>query len=238
MLLASRELDQLGDQRRHLAELLDDVAQQSLALSGGKRAVAREHLDVRPQARERRSQLVRRVGDELALRPRRLFERAEHGVEARGEPAELVAPLRVDPLGQIAGLRHLLGRVGQPSHRRQRGSRDGQPKAGGDPDSADRDQDQEQPHPVERAVDLGQRAGDLHGRVPHVREGEHAEVRAPGVQVGEERVALALSDRDGRVAHRQLDRLPGGRAELPSARTTWKYPAAPPGSGSIGLKGL
>jgi hypothetical protein len=56
--LAARELDQLGDEGRHLVQLLDDVAEQPLALAGRQRPLAREHLDVRPQARERRPQLV------------------------------------------------------------------------------------------------------------------------------------------------------------------------------------
>ena len=55
-----------------------------------QRLVAGEHLDVRAQARQRRPQLVRRVGDELPLRARRVLERAEHRVERRGEPRELV----------------------------------------------------------------------------------------------------------------------------------------------------
>ena len=66
--LAARELDQLGDQRRHLAELLDDVASRRSRSSGRELVAAREHLDVRAQARQRRPQLVRRVGDELPLR--------------------------------------------------------------------------------------------------------------------------------------------------------------------------
>ncbi len=58
MLVAARQLDELGDQRGHLDELLADVAQQLLALVGVECVVAREDLDVRPQARQRRAQLV------------------------------------------------------------------------------------------------------------------------------------------------------------------------------------
>ena len=46
LLLAAREVHQLGDQRRHLAELLDDVVQEPFALAGRQLALAREHLDV------------------------------------------------------------------------------------------------------------------------------------------------------------------------------------------------
>jgi hypothetical protein len=45
-LRAARELDQLGDQRRHLAQLIDDVFKQTLAFTGGKLALLRKHLDV------------------------------------------------------------------------------------------------------------------------------------------------------------------------------------------------
>ena len=89
-LVAARELDELRDQRRHLGQLLGHVPQQLLALAGRQRLVAGEHLDVRAQARQRRPQLVRGVGDELPLRPCGVLERAEHRVEGRGEPRELV----------------------------------------------------------------------------------------------------------------------------------------------------
>ena len=113
-LVAAGELDELGDQRRHLGQLLGDVAQQLLAVAGRQRLVAGEHLDVRAQARQRRPQLVRRVGDELALRARRVLERAEHRVERRRQARELVVAGRVDAAREVARLGHLLGRPGQP----------------------------------------------------------------------------------------------------------------------------
>src|SRR5207245_4712700 len=63
LLCAAGELDQLGDQRRHLAQLIDDIREQALALAGGERALAREHLDVRAQRSEER-----RVGKECRAR--------------------------------------------------------------------------------------------------------------------------------------------------------------------------
>ena len=81
-LLGPCELDELRDERRHLPELLDDVREQPGAILGRKHPVSSEDLDVRAHARERRSELVRRVGDELPLRPRRLLESPEHRVEA------------------------------------------------------------------------------------------------------------------------------------------------------------
>ena len=130
LLLAAREVHQLRDQRRHLAELLDDVVQQPLALAGRQLAVAREHLDVRAQAGQRRAELVRRIGHELGLRARRFLERAEHRVEAPGETAQLVPALRVDPLREVSGLGHGLGRLGETAHGRERCARDEQTERG------------------------------------------------------------------------------------------------------------
>ena len=65
---------------------------------------------------------------------RRIVQRAEHRVEARREPAELVLAVRVDPLGQVAGLGDVLGRLGQPADRRERGTGDEQPEPGSDAD--------------------------------------------------------------------------------------------------------
>ena len=67
LLLAARKVDQLRDQRRHLGQLLDDVAEKAFAFTCRKRALTRENLDVRPQARQRRAQLVRSICDELTL---------------------------------------------------------------------------------------------------------------------------------------------------------------------------
>jgi hypothetical protein len=52
--IAACELDELGDQRRHLRQLLGHVAQERLAFLRSHRLVPREHFDVRPQARQRR----------------------------------------------------------------------------------------------------------------------------------------------------------------------------------------
>src|SRR5207244_2911966 len=101
LLLAARKVDQLRDQRRHLGQLLDDVAEKAFAFTCRKRALTRENLDVRPQARQRRAQLVRSICDELTLSARRFLECTEHRVEAAGEPAELVAPSDLDTLGQV-----------------------------------------------------------------------------------------------------------------------------------------
>ena len=52
---------------KQIHELLDDIREEASAVAGRKRAITRKDLDVRSQARERRSQLVAHVGQKLAL---------------------------------------------------------------------------------------------------------------------------------------------------------------------------
>ena len=89
------------------------VARARCSRSAGRhRVVAREHLDVRAQARERRAQLVRGVGDELALRPRRVLERLEHRVERRRRAARARrCPDASIRAREVVGLGHVLGRL-------------------------------------------------------------------------------------------------------------------------------
>ncbi len=159
--LAARELDELGYERGHLGELADDVVEQLLPLVVRHVPVPSEHLDVRAQAGQRRSQLVRGIRDELSLGAVGLLERREHCVEARSQPAELVLAGSLDPLGEIAGFGHLLGRPGQPANRRKRRLGDHEAEAAGDSDSPSRNQDQENRYSAQRVVDLAERSRDL-----------------------------------------------------------------------------
>ncbi len=151
---------------------------------------------------ERGAQLVRRVGDELALCAIRVLEPGEHRIEARGQATELVAAADLDPLREIAGLRHTLGGLGQPADRRQRRARHDQPEAGGDSDSAERDRDEKEPQARERLVHLGQGTGDLH-RVPgFVRDGQHPDVCPVDLRLRGDRIA-------SHARPRECDRLVG-----------------------------
>ena len=58
VLLGARELDELGDEHRHLTELLDDVREEASPVVRRQRAIARENFDVRADARERRPELM------------------------------------------------------------------------------------------------------------------------------------------------------------------------------------
>ena len=108
------EIDQVADQHRQLVELGDDVGEQSLALLGRHLLGMGEDLDVGAQAGERRAQLVRGVGDELALGVDRALERVEHRVEAAGQAAQLAAAARVDAATEVAGLGDLASRLAEP----------------------------------------------------------------------------------------------------------------------------
>ena len=96
-LLAAGEFDQVVHQQRQLADLLDDVGQQALAFVDLHVLRLLEDLDVRAQAGDGRAQLVRGVGDQLALgvdgrveRAHRVLERVEHRVEADRQAPDLV----------------------------------------------------------------------------------------------------------------------------------------------------
>ena len=121
----------------------------------------------------------------------------EHRVEGRGEPRELVLAVDVDPLGEVARLRDVLGGPRQPLHRREHGPRDEQPEGGGEPDPDEREGDQPALDSAEGAVDLLQRARHLHRVATTEWERQHADVCALDVRVLVERV-----DRSRRVRRR------------------------------------
>jgi len=90
-LRAPGQLDDVGHERGQLVELLDDVRPKALALVGREPIRLLECLDVRAQARDRRAELVARVGDQMSLRRHGSLERVEGGVEAARKPGELIS---------------------------------------------------------------------------------------------------------------------------------------------------
>ena len=101
-LLVAGELDEVADERAQLLELRDEVGAQAVAVLGVGRAAARQHLEVGAQRGERRPELVRGVGDELALGALTALERFEHRVERARQARELVLALGLDPAREIA----------------------------------------------------------------------------------------------------------------------------------------
>ena len=106
----ARELDQLGDQRGHLVELLDHVASSCSRSSGASSfARARTSMFVRRLVSGVRSSCEASATSCRCARLE-LLERREHRVEARREPAELVVAGRgrLDPLREVARLGDVL----------------------------------------------------------------------------------------------------------------------------------
>ncbi|MEZ5098238.1 MAG: hypothetical protein R3C15_00160 [Thermoleophilia bacterium] len=200
-----RDLDEVRDEAAHLLELAHHVGEQRGALLLAHGGVAREHLDVRAQARQRRAQLVRRVRDELTLRLVGDLERRQHRVEARAEPGELVAAVDVDPVREILRLGDDLGLARQATHGLQRRARDEPAEQGRDADPADREEDQDQADPVQQPVDVVDRADELEG-VPVVRgHRQHPHVHVRDGRVREEALPLAARGRQRLLLDRQLD---------------------------------
>ena len=126
----------------------------SSALRRGRRVLAVE-LDAQAQARQRRAQLVRRVGEQEPVGADELLDPRRRAVEARGEPRHLVASADRDPGREVAGAERLdtllqpLDPLGQPARHRIGENRDHQ-------------------------------RGDERGRSPRrTTEGESAPARAP-----------------------------------------------------------
>ncbi len=171
LLLRSRKLDQLRDERRHLAELLHDVGEEPAALlRRSARSPASTSMFVR-----RHVSGVRNSCDASATSCR--WARFESSSPA-SIVLKLVArrlsssrPLTLDALGEIARLRDALRRLRQPANRSECGARDDEPERGGDADSGKRDGDQEQANPSQSVVHLGQRTRDLDGVPGLVRDG-------------------------------------------------------------------
>jgi len=112
-IVAARELEQAGDQIAHLVRLPLEVGEETAARVRIEALLLLQHLDVRLHARQRRTQLVRGVGDESALCVERLLERREHCVERAAEPRQLVAAADRHALARFARLCDPFCRAGE-----------------------------------------------------------------------------------------------------------------------------
>ena len=171
-----REVDRLGLHRRSgvLARQRQHLCDQPLhptqlpahdveALAPGVIGLAAQQVELAARDRDRGPQLVRGVGDELALALEGALEAVEHPVERVGEAADLGrATVDLEPPVELAGLD--LG--GEPGHPHERARDQGR----------DPDRDPEQDHEGDRAggeegaaqtvlrgVDLRERLGDAEG---------------------------------------------------------------------------
>ena len=133
VLVAPRQLGQVGHQAGQLLELDEDVVDQDRAVLGAELVDAADDFEVGAQTGERGPQLVRRVEDELALGATRRLERAEQAVEGPAQAAELVGASRVEAPRHVRRLGDVLHRVGERVERDERG-------AGDEPAQPDRQQ--------------------------------------------------------------------------------------------------
>src|SRR6185503_6373041 len=160
-LFVARKVDEIAHQRRQAFDLTDELYEHLLALLWIGRLPAREQLEIRAQAGERRSQLVRGVGDELALLAQRNLERGEHLVERPGQSGHLVIPAQRDATREVARPGHLVHRVAEPAEWRQHSAADQRAKERGEERRTDRKADQCETRAGECGIDLGQGTGDL-----------------------------------------------------------------------------
>jgi hypothetical protein len=165
-----RQALRLGARRRHrLLGLLE--------MGVGQRQL--RQLELAPQDRQRRAQLVAGVVDEAALRRQRVLDPCEESVELPGERRELAVVVRHRQAGAGIGHREPACLPRQPRHRLQRGA-DQEPRHRGDDDHHDGQGD---PHAGVGVVVADERAGE-HDDQPHPeREAEHeAPAQRPGRQ--------------------------------------------------------
>ena len=165
--VGAREQEQVRDQPAH-------PTRGAQGRGGGLLLLAVEHLlqqlEVGQHRGQRRPQLVRRVGDELALAGQRrlrlaacLVERVEHPVQRASELGDLVLALGVrDPARRIASALDRaggLGELGDRGHRAPCGGDAGQQRERGAAEHAEPD---EEAHAVGGGLDVGEAARVLH----------------------------------------------------------------------------
>ena len=132
------------------------------------------------------------------------------------EPAELVAPVDLDPLGEVPRLGDALGVSVSFANGRERGARDDEPEPGRDDDATGGDQEQEEPD----AARATRRPRSAAVRPGLPRPGPYANVKTrrcvPSTSSPPEGGASLARDREHVVVDRELDVLPRRREHGPS----------------------
>ena len=212
------ELDEIADEAGQLAQLREHVLAQLAALFRRQLARAREQLDVGLHGGQRGAQLVRGVGDQLALGAARLGQRLEHRVEAARQRGQLVVADRLDAARQVVRGRHVARAAHQPAHRAHRAAADEAAEQRRQHHARQAHQREHRRQPPHRGVDGLERARGLQrlavGEAPDV----HAHVGARQLGVVEERLRLPLGDGDHARAGRQQRLLVRRRLDPPRAR--------------------
>jgi hypothetical protein len=148
---------------------------------------------------------VARVGHQVALSLDRALERVECGVEGAREPPEFVRALGLDALRGIAVCRQLLGAPREARHRRERGACHEGAEGRAEGHSRRSHEQEHQHHAVELAINLVERACELHSAPIARTARENAQVGAVDRRVGE--VLARSSRRDLACTRAHGDRL-------------------------------
>jgi len=158
-LAGAAELEQLVDHQREPVELLERGVE--LLVDRRLAALAPRRLDAQPQPRQRRAQLVRRVGDEVALRAHQPLEPRGHVVERAGERLLLGASLDRRAGAELA-LGDPAGGAVEPAYRARDLAR--HDRAGEQPEAEHEQADQREPDPgaAHGAIDRFDALRDAH----------------------------------------------------------------------------
>ena len=147
-----------------------------------------ERVEVRPQAGQRRAQLVAGVGGEAARRGHRGLQPREHPVERAGERADLVGALVGQRRSEVLRARHARGARLQ-ARERAHGERAEEP--GGEAGEDEREQADQQDQPPDAR----------HSLVDRLERGERLEARVGGpAEQDRQRAPRAAGDLDRREA--------------------------------------
>ena len=163
-LVQAGEDEQIVDQALHAGQLAPGELLDVAHPLGGEVRFARQDLELTAYRGQRGAQLVRGVGDELALAREGVLEPIQHVVEGLREHPDLVTrALRCDSVGEIAGIDSGC----DPGHATQGHRGPGGDEVGRDQDAGERQRagDRERPrHPGLRPLDGLQRLTDAgHG---------------------------------------------------------------------------
>ncbi len=198
-------MDEFVHELGELRHLVGEVVEDGCPVPFRHRRLTSQQVDVRAHRRERGAELVGGVANEPVLLSAGLFERGEHGVEARGEAADLVGAFHLDTSGELLGLGNVLGRLGELGHRTERRPRNDQPQPCGSEDPEDACQPLRSRQVTERCVGLVERPRQLEEVVAD-RCRDHAQPLALHLDRLEPMTSARIDDRQHQLlAARDVD---------------------------------
>ncbi len=144
-LATPRELDDIINEKGQIVDLLDEIALELGSIALAQPAVlAQQGLEVGLECRQGRAQLVRGVGDKLALGICRALERIEQAVVGLSQAPDLIRALDSETAREIVAFGERLRFIGETADWLQRGSRNRPAEHRGQTDSPDCDGGQDQ----------------------------------------------------------------------------------------------